>query len=188
MVWYYFNILKGFYRQWNRKPPSGFTPYHHPKPFLSGIGDFPDWWPIHGRESTREGYSFSQGYHNSSVQDESLEGDEDMDEVESAVESANEVELARDVATSKAVVFQWLDKTVDAVARDGGWEPDVLNHGQLGSYVEEVCFPPGQRWRPTWMRRGLPDLHKPPPDTSRFSSNDWCLKDYFIRLTDPVDD
>jgi hypothetical protein len=34
------------------------------------------------------------------------------------------------------------------------------------------------------MRRGLEDMHKPPPDTTKFSSNDWSLYDYCIALTD----
>ena len=72
--------------------------------------------------------------------------------------------------------------------RDGGWDTTPLNDGQLGKYVEERARPPRTEpwctWRPSWMRRGRGNMHKPPPDTSTFSSNDWVLYHDCFRLTD----
>lgn len=87
-----------------------------------------------------------------------------------------------EVGWIKEYVSKWLDQATEAVAHEDGWEPHVLNdRRQLWGYAEENCRTPFQEWNPTWMKRGLPE-----PDTSRFSSNDWSLKIYSIRLPDPV--
>ncbi|KIJ23681.1 hypothetical protein M422DRAFT_39494 [Sphaerobolus stellatus SS14] len=111
-----------------------------------------------------------------------------MDENHDAIESDNEDDLAHDIAASKKFVSAWWEQTAEAVAFNGGWDTDLCNDHQLGSYVEEHSRSPGEEWHPTWMRRGLPDYHKPPPDTTKFSSNDWSLMDFFIRLPDPIED
>lgn len=84
-------------------------------------------------------------------------------------------------------LLEWRTR-VNEVTNNGGWEPNVWNDNQLGTYPKELARSPKDKWHPTWMRHGSPDGHKQPPDTSKFSSNDWCLKDCRVRLPDPVDD
>lgn len=103
------------------------------------------------------------------------------------VSSDNEDDLLQNITASKKCVSEWWEQTFEIFTRDGGWDPVIWNDDQLGPYVKEQSRSPNQKWHPTWMRRGLEDLHKPPPDTSKFSSNDWCLKEFCIRLPDPHD-
>ncbi|KIJ46838.1 hypothetical protein M422DRAFT_249583 [Sphaerobolus stellatus SS14] len=109
-----------------------------------------------------------------------------MDEYHDSIKSDNEDDLSHDIAASKKFVSVWWKHTTEAVACNGGWDTDLCNDHQLGPYIWEHSHSPSEEWHPTWMRCGLPDYHKPPPGTAKFSSNDWSLMDFFIHLPDPV--
>jgi hypothetical protein len=55
----------------------------------------------------------------------------------------------------------------------------------------EVARPPRKEpwhtWYPAWVRRDARDMHKPPPDTKAFSSNDWAMYDCCYILTSRID-
>jgi hypothetical protein len=93
-----------------------------------------------------------------------------------------------DAIVDIADISKWAEAVEGAAMSEGGWDPAVINDGQLGRYAEEQAQSPRKlpwrTWRPSWMRRGLEDMHKPPPDTTKFSSNDWSLYDYCIALMD----
>jgi hypothetical protein len=112
------------------------------------------------------------------------DGETSHESVDSLEECISDDDMAVDVGD----LSKWAEGAEGAAMSEGGWEPVVINDRQLGKYAEERARSPRKvpwgTWRPSWMRRGLEDMHKPPPDTTKFSSNDWCLYDYCIALTD----
>jgi len=115
--------------------------------------------------------------------------DLEMDESDSCCGSTTSVEDGKpceDTGAGVTNISQWVEGAKGA-ASDGGWEPAVINDDQLGDYAEERARSPRTQpwhtWRASWVRRGLEDLAKPPPDTTGFSSNDWSLYDYCVLLT-----
>jgi hypothetical protein len=112
------------------------------------------------------------------------DGQTSHESVDSIEESISDDDAVVDIAD----ISKWAEGAEGAAMSQGGWDPAVINDGQLGRYAEEQARSPRKlpwgTWRPSWMRRGLEDMHKPPPDTTKFSSNDWSLYDYCIALTD----
>jgi len=75
-----------------------------------------------------------------------------------------------------------------SAAQGLGWE--APEHDALGSYTLERSRRPRRKpyhsWCPAWACRGEQDMHKPLPDTSTFSSNDWAYYEHDKLLTGPV--
>jgi len=172
--------VRAMYTRWSRSPRLSLSDYIH-RSYAPTISS--GTWPNGNGGSNHKIQSLNRSLEGSSRYISGIDGAK-VPECYDDIDSDDEDQQAYDFTKSKKVVLKWWEETTEAVAQQGGWDSNLVNDEQIGPYIDERprCPPlePWSTWRPTWPRVYI-DM---PPDTRKFSSNDWAYKEEFVLLTE----
>ncbi|KAF9240197.1 hypothetical protein BU15DRAFT_74115 [Melanogaster broomeanus] len=164
------------YKVWKREEPGPSRPSgHSDPPAQEGQGDFspaagdrpPGAGPsARSPSSDRSHGEASQGQMRAAEHIEGSDYSADSAAVEHGWDNSED-------ATWIKGIYHW--RKEGQAASEGGWDPIVVNDGQLATYVEECARtpPPPEAWC-EWQPKVLSEDGKS-IDTSKFSSNDWAF-------------